>query len=411
MERKKGLFCLVCLLTMCLFAIISFIESPLTVAASEKLKVIKVGWLFDMTGPLANTSNLALLGAEDWFRYSNESGFTPGVKIEMEHYDTKYDPARTALGYKKLKNQGVICILGGYSQDAEVVKPICTRDKVPFISATGGETTLTPPGWVFVTLPRWLDAFNSLIVWVQDTWDYEKMGRNPRLCSLGWDNTLGTSHIKTSQEFAKKNNMKIDLGPFEVVPMMTMDFSTNVKRIKDADPDYIYLSMVSGPNASAIKQLLNESVRGKIMVMITGSSLSVISNVVGEERIQGLLKLTYYGWFTDDTPGMKLAMELQAKYHPDKSIAEDSYFWCYFGAMAITKAIGKIIKEKGTEAINRVTLYKALEEIEVDSQGLCGTIKFGKEKGPGIPRMRIQKLIGNTWVDESKWYPSPPVGQ
>ncbi|MDY7036633.1 MAG: ABC transporter substrate-binding protein, partial [Thermodesulfobacteriota bacterium] len=273
--------------------------------------------------------------------------------------------------------------------------------------AIGSDKVLDPPGWVFILYPTWVAHVNVLTKWIQDTWDYKKMGRNPRLATLGWDNTMGTCHIKPSQKYVKDHNIEVDLGPFEVTPMRTMDFSANIMRIKEAGVDYLYLPMVPGPTAVAIKQIKASSVPFKVCVNDAGGAIPVLKKVVGLANVQGIIRLAMYEWYSSNSPGMTLVKKLQAKYHPKEFVAMSSYFWCYQSSMVMTEAIGKIIKEKGFDKLNSEQLFKQFKKIEIDTQGINGSVlKLGERRRVASSVIRFDKFEGETWVGMSKWYPT-----
>ena len=402
LREKRVLFSMGFLVVLVSFAVFSFFGGAHVLAAQ---KVVKVGWIGDLTGPTAHASKVALFGAQDWIRHANESGKIPGVKIELIPEDNKYNPSKTVLAYKKLKNEGVVGFIAVYSQDSELLKPICKRDKMVVIAAIGSDKVLDPPGWVFILYPTWVAHVNVLAERIQDTWDYKKMGRNPRLATIGWDNTMGTCHIKTSQKYVKDHNLKVDLGPFEVTPMRTMDFSANIMRIKEAGADYVYIPMVPGPTAVAIKQIKGASMPIKICVNDAGGAITVMKKVVGLENMQGIIRLGMYEWYSSNSPGMTLVKKLQAKYHPGKFIAMSSYFWCYQSSMVMTEAIDMAIKKKGFDKLNPVELYEQFQQVEIDTQGLNGSVlKLGKKRRVASSVIRFDEFEGKTWVNKSKWY-------
>lgn len=105
-------------------------------------KVVKVGWIGAMTGPVASWGLPGAYGAELWADMVNAKGGikagTDSYRVEVVAYDNEFDPAKSVAGAKKLvREAGVKFIQGMWSTPVIATQPFLTREKIP-------NTTLVP---------------------------------------------------------------------------------------------------------------------------------------------------------------------------------------------------------------------------------------------------------------------------
>ena len=100
---------------------------------------IKMGGLFDLTGPTSDVGWHYADGARDYIRYINEvqGGVGNGVKIKLNWVDYQYKIPQAIAAYAKfVKRDRVVAIIGFGTGDSEALKTKIIKDQVPYISAS-----------------------------------------------------------------------------------------------------------------------------------------------------------------------------------------------------------------------------------------------------------------------------------
>jgi branched-chain amino acid transport system substrate-binding protein len=402
MERVKELNAVIC--TILTVVTLVFVGMSTAEAQAVKSKTFKIGWIGDLTGPIAKESTLALNGLQDLVSYTNEQGIIPGVNLEVVPYDNKYDASRTVTGYNYLKDKGVIGISAIYSFDGRLMKPLADRDKMIVVSNTGGKEVLTSPGWVFIVYPTYDFFYRAVVKWIEESWDYQKMGRNPILCTLSWDNEMGRSHLEDWKEWGKG---KITFGSTEINPVGTMDFTSNLLRIKEAKADYVYCPLVSGPLGTAIKQAADLDIKSKFVTTAAGAThLDLLVQLAGWEKLQGLVMVAMWSWFDEDLPGVKKVQQLISKYRPGFK-PNLAYLWSYVPGTILIQAMEKLVKDKKVSSLTPSEIHKVLETFKFDIGGLTPPLKFTATQRWCEDNTKMYEIKGETWVGVTKWFQFP----
>ena len=349
--------------------------------------------------------------ARAMFKWASETNQIPGIKIKVENEDTRYDMAETILAYKRMMAKNPTLIMTIYSQDADITKPVCTRDMIPNFAYFGSTFAVDPPGWVFTDALLWDVWMIGVMNWIADTWDMGKMGRPARMATLGWDNTMGTCVIKPAELYAAKLPT-VDYVAAEVSPPRTMDFSTYMTRLKTAQPDYVVCPMIAAPVGSAIKTAveLGMSPSQFIVGCSTTFQWEAVLRAVGKEGAAGILTADCYYMYSDKTPEMELVQKL---YKADYGELPPTSMGILIGAnpaMMVIEALKRAVAEVGVEDLDSAALYRAAMTIKNWERGTSLPTTFGTDRREGSRSIRMYacKDDGHFYRLSDKMYEGSP---
>ena len=327
----------------------------------------------------------------DW---ASETDYIPGVNIELPTEDNRYDMSMIVPAYMKLKAKDPLIIQFIYSQDADVMKPLCARDMIPATGYTASYIGVSPPGWVFTTAPLHDVVQIALLNWINDTWEIGKMGRPCRFGTLSWDNTMGVCGIKPSQLYADTLT-NVDYVSAEVAPPRTMDFSTYITRMKNQDLDYIWLPMISAASFSAIKTAieLGMSPTKFILSPTTIWQFEVAQRTLAKESLEGMLNFSGYYHYSDKTQGMELTTKLWKERYPDQPLTPAAIGLTAGASPAyvIVEALRMAIADVGVDKLDSVAVYRALQKIKDFDNGTQLPITFGPDRRDGNRSVTMYK--------------------
>lgn len=115
--------------------------------AAQAADPILIGQSAPLTGPAAAAGKAFVDGAKAYLDDVNRSGGVRGRRIELRTLDDGYDPKRAAENAKTLIEEGALGLFGFVNTPASVAgAAVATQNKVPFIAAATGVSSLRQPG-------------------------------------------------------------------------------------------------------------------------------------------------------------------------------------------------------------------------------------------------------------------------
>ena len=227
-----------------LIAALLFVPSGLR--AGEAGKTIKIGVVYDLTGPFAGGgSELQYLGAKimiDWF---NEHGGIDGYKVEPVYADLQSKPDVAINEAVRLIEQEKVDMLLGFYSSAECV-PTAARveqfKKFMWITTCIASPVLEGRDLKYVFRPQpfgrqWGLTSTAMVA------EYSKaqLGKDPkdvRVAIIHEDGPYGTDVAKGNVEGSKKYGFQVVLD--EGYSSSSPDLSSLVTKLKRGRPDVIF---------------------------------------------------------------------------------------------------------------------------------------------------------------------------
>ena len=250
----------------------TFLQSTAAAAAATSLprlanaqdKVIKIGFLAPLTGPVAAWGKPGLDGCEIWAERINAAG---GIKlgdgdymVEFVGYDNEYDPAKARTGATKLiREDGVsfIMMLGGDTWPG--VQPVADKTGMLFSTLLPSDlspdtTTLIAPAEVHpiynVTGVEWLAANKPDL-------------KTAVMCAQ--DDALGLPSVATYLAAFEAAGIEMQGDPLLFDPATT-DFAPVVTKLIANDPDIVCLDTCYSDYVHPIcEQLFQQGFKGQII--------------------------------------------------------------------------------------------------------------------------------------------------
>ena len=210
--------------------------------SAEAKKEIKLGALFDLTGPTSDVGWHYADGIRDYIRYINEEqgGIGGGVEIKLIWRDYQYKIPQAISTYAKLvKRDKVVAILGWGTGDSEALKTKVVKDKIPYISASFSQHLVWPPKWNFLPISTYADHVRTVMKYIKDGWD---RSRPPRMALIYNDTGYGRAPVEPAKAYAKE--IGIDLVSTEIVGLRDLEATSQLLRIKEQGADFVFIYFV-----------------------------------------------------------------------------------------------------------------------------------------------------------------------
>ena len=273
----------------------TFLKSTAAAATASSLprmanamdKVIKIGFLAPLTGPVAAWGKPGLDGCEIWAERVNAAGgikLADGdYKVEFVGYDNEYDPAKARTGATKLiREDGVsfIMMLGGDTWPG--VQPVADKTGMLFSTLLPSDlspetTTLIAPAEVHpiynVTGVEWLAANKPEL-------------KTAVMCAQ--DDALGLPSVATYLAAFEAAGIEMQDEPLLFDPATT-DFAPVVTRLIANNPDIVCLDTCYSDYVHPIcEQLFQQGYKGQI-ISCTADFYDQMIAKTSEEFMEGFI--------------------------------------------------------------------------------------------------------------------------
>ncbi|MGE3993114.1 ABC transporter substrate-binding protein [Pseudorhodoplanes sp.] len=251
-------------------------------------KVVKVGMLLAMSGPLASIGESVLAGAR-LYQKTHEKELPAGVKVEMLLRDDAGNPDNTRRLAQELVVRERAQLLAGMSitPQAITVAPLATSTKVPVVimSAATARVTRESPYFVRVANTFWQTSY-TLGEWAA------KNGHK-RVYTLVADYASGHDVETAFSTGFKKNGGEI-VGSVRV-PVATTDFLPYMQRVKETNPDAMLLWVNAGRAVATIKAFTDTGLRQAGIKMLSTQDMSIDDELAKmSDDVLGLVTANFY---------------------------------------------------------------------------------------------------------------------
>ena len=212
-----------------------------TAAEPASGEPIKIGAIYDLTGPLSALGEPGSKGAQAYIDQLNADGGIDGRPVELILINSESTSDAAVAGIRDLISQGVVAVLGPPSgTTANAVLPIANEAQVPVLSPQGALNL--GEGYMFTTSlagSRTLENFAKFFV-------------DEGVTRVGWL-IAGDALGQTQSELARPI---FDEAGIEVVAEQTInptaaDYTTQLAALRDAGAEAVYVIASGAPVVTA----------------------------------------------------------------------------------------------------------------------------------------------------------------
>jgi branched-chain amino acid transport system substrate-binding protein len=202
---------------------------------------IVVSYAGDRTGPNAvNMIMSADVWADYWKRLNTERG---GIVVGGKTYkirnmwaDSEALPKRQVELYKRFAEAGSVAHGAGSTSESESLIEMAARYKVPVMGQGGGKSMTEAKGWVLPIIGNYAVRFATALKHFKTQW---KETRPPRLAFLIVDLPAGWTIVEPDVLQYLKEGLGYDIVAKEAIPMVILDATPQLLKIKSTNPDVI----------------------------------------------------------------------------------------------------------------------------------------------------------------------------
>ena len=373
MSRKfSRIVCLLIVAALCL----------LTAAMAESAEPYRIAMCGPLTGPGAQYGQSYKNSLEILRDKINAEGGIDGHMLEIDFYDDKQDPKETLnVANLIIADGGYIAMIGSQTSSCSMAAaPVMQRAGIPMIAPHASHSDYAKTGDYCFSL----QMPNAYEARVQHEWAIDYLGAK-RVAIIYSNDDWGLQNLESAT--AACENKGVELVAAETfIAGNTKDFSPIITKVKEANPDYIYLAVLYSDACLLIPQM---------------KMLDLNCALVGTNT---LYKTEFIDVVGEDAEGIYIPNNFSTLHHTEeyeyleKAIAEkvdggivDSYVSHAWDALSI---LVKAIREVGTDGAAIKDYLANMGPYE----GVAGTFVFD-ENGATMKNVYVMQIQNGQFVE------------
>ncbi len=245
--------------------------------------VIKIGAPLALTGPLSDEAKKQATVWDMWLRKVNAAGGlnvgSKKMQVELVKYDYQSDGQRAGqIAEKLITDDKVDFLLAPFgSGHTKVVAAVAERYQTPVVACASSSEAVFDQGlkYLFGTLSPNGGMTNAMVSYFK-----ARMPGLKRIAILGRDDVFPKSMAQGISAAAKAAGVEVAYE--QLYPVGTLDHSAALSAIKEAKPDWIYVTGYTQDLILARKQMSDLAVKAPIVTMVTGPAYKEFSDGLGD---------------------------------------------------------------------------------------------------------------------------------
>ena len=346
-------------------AVMILVPASYETAQAAQDKVITIYAAGDYSGPYGGITTPGMAAHRDVMKYWKEKNLIPGAKYKLKWADSGGILSRATSIFRRFKHSKPkpLLIVVAQTGEAEALRHLFEESKIILFTWGASAKVCHPVGkYIFGNMASYPDQFGFFIDYVSKSWDYAKMGRNPKVGILTWDNGFGRGfESNVTMAYAAKNKVDI-IKPFQFASTAPVDVSTQLLSLNKAEADWIYSSWLAPQTATTLKDMARLGLNKKIKYAGSCPTGDVFLKRLAGENAEGFISTHSYATFDEDPNALWRKLFKENNRKPEDMAY--GYPQMVTGTMTILEAYKRAIKKVGWDSLNSDALSDALESLK-----------------------------------------------
>jgi branched-chain amino acid transport system substrate-binding protein len=369
-------------------------------------ETIKIGAIFDLTGPTADVGTDYAEGIRGYVEWLNEQGGIGGRPVQLIFQDYGYQVARAEQLYSQFVQEGVVAFMGWGTGDTEALQPRIAEDRLPFTSASLSHRLGNPDEapYNFLVATTYSDQFLIVLDWIKEDFAARGETGSPTVALLHNASPFGLSPWQQGGE-AYAESIGLDAIAVEM-PRGATDFTAELTQVRQAGAHYVVFQNTSGPVALFLRNARSLGLEATFVCLNWCSNRLLIS--LAPEASNGVVGSMPFAPVATDVEGtldIRAFLEDTGEPVEEKSNALTQGWW----TMAVLVEGIRRVVEQG-QAVTGENIKAALESItEMDTGGVTVPITFTADDHRGAKGVRLFRVEDGVWRPHTDFRRPPPM--
>ena len=411
MIKKKWL---VVASALCLALMLAMLPVLGSACGGPEEKTIKVGITTPSTGPAAEKGAPMGHANLDAIKYVNEElGGIDGHPIEVVWLDNAYDASKVVTNVKRFMDEGCVLFATSSSKMMSAVMEIANRDGFPGVVAFNAPVLHRPPQHIYGQMPDYGDDWAAFTrYYMENIW---KGPGKPRMALHLLNNTTGYGALDAAKAAADELGVELIL-PAEEHTTDTISEIESLTRIKEQNPDVLYISSTPAPTALIMKNAVEIGLYPDVTIGLGHAGITkALVDIAGADVVEGV-----YGVFPtvnwgDNVPGMAKMTEYCQSEHPD-DYGNMDYITSWAQSLIMAEIlrvaeqnVGYDALAKGGEEAWQAIETQGIQKLNYDVEGLHGPVIYTPGDNRLSKSVRIFQVQSGNIVPITDWIEAPLV--
>ena len=367
---------------------------------------IRIGAIFDLTGPTADIGTDYADAVRDWVDWTNQRGGIGGRPIDLVFQDYAYQVDRAEQLYSQFVQEGAVVFMGWGTGDTEALVPRVAEDEIPFSSASLSHKLGDPAEapYNFLVSTSYSQQFLVALDWIAEDHVARGTPGRPRVALLHNASPFGLSPwTQLGEEYAARAGIDVEL--FEM-PRGATDYTAEVTRMRQAGSRYIVIQNTSAPAAVAVRNIRSLGLDATI-VCLNWCANSLLVELAGESA-EGVVGGMPYPPPSTDAPGLAELKQYVAAKGEDVAEKTNAYTQGWFTFEIFGEGIRRALATG--EPLTGRSIREALEGLrDFDTGGVTVPISFDEDDHRGANGMRLFRVENGVWTPISDFRTAPEM--
>lgn len=275
---------------------------------------IKVGALFDTTGPTSDVGVDYSKGVLDHVRYINEveGGIRGKVKIDLVWSDYGYRIPDALSLYRKYRDvDRVNAIIGWGTGDTEALKDTIREDQIPYISASYSshldDPAKTP--YNFYPVSSYSDQLRAVLKFAKELAAEQRIPR-PKFVFLYPDHPYGRAPIPAGKAYAQE--LGFDVGPDQIVALAALEARSQVAAVKSFGAHFAWIGGTTNSASVIVRDAKAAGLTTRFFVNVWGYDESMIKLITKDA--EGVYGSTPHAYFGEPAAGLRRMTDAYTRF-------------------------------------------------------------------------------------------------
>ncbi len=275
---------------------------------------IKVGALFDLTGPTSDVGVDYHKGVLDHVRYINDvqGGIRGKVRIDLVWADYKYQIPESLVLYRKYRDiDRVQAIVGWGTNDTEALKEQIAQDQIPYISASYSshlnDPSKTP--YNFYPVSSYSDQIRAVLKFAREVARKERIEK-PKFVFVYPDHPYGRAPIPAGKDYAKELGFEVGTDQFVALP--ALEARSQMAAIKTFGADFGWLGGTTNSASVSVRDAVQSGLKTRWFVNVWGYDENMIK-LIGTAA-EGVYGSTPHAYFGEPVAGAKTLFDAYKRF-------------------------------------------------------------------------------------------------
>lgn len=331
---------------------------------ASKSDTIKIGGIAPLTGKVATYGLSVKEGVLLAQKEVNDKGGINGKKVEVVYEDDQADQNASINAFNKLvDDENVAAVIGPVTSGATLaVAPKATQAKVPMITPTATEPTITKIGGDYVFRACYIDSYQGIVMAKYAAKDIGKKTAAV-LYNVGSDYSKGVAEA-FKKEYEAQGGKVVEYTSYN---NGDKDFNAQLTKVKSANADVLLLPDYYDVAGLIAKQARELGIQSQFLGSDGWESEELYK--IGGDAVKGAVYVNHY--FSGDSA--KEVQDFVTAYKKEYNKEPDSFAALgYDSAKIMFKALEDAKSTDGDK------IREALSKVQLT--GVTGKMSFGEDR-------------------------------